>query len=123
VKKAIAIVAHDDDLLIWMGGTIQRLSEFGWDWTVIALCTADRKRKQYFLDCCTEFRVSNPIPMGFLDHQGGEPFSGENNRDKMLTELRRITNGQTFDLAASPSHYSRRPSVSPIFNTPSPKPR
>ena len=45
--KAIAIVAHDDDVVLWMGGTIHLLKD--WEWHIISMCNNhDSDRKTYF---------------------------------------------------------------------------
>lgn len=39
VLKCLVVVAHPDDEVIWMGGTILKYG--AWDWRVLALCRAD----------------------------------------------------------------------------------
>lgn len=38
-KRALVIVAHPDDEIIWMGGTIRK--QTGIDWTIFSLCRQD----------------------------------------------------------------------------------
>ena len=47
--KALVIIAHDDDVVLWMGGTIRHLSE--WHWHIVSMCNDFNKvRKNYFFD-------------------------------------------------------------------------
>ncbi len=50
-KKALIIVAHPDDEIIWMGGTILTHPEL--DWTVFSLCrSTDQDREPKFRRVC-----------------------------------------------------------------------
>jgi LmbE family N-acetylglucosaminyl deacetylase len=95
MSKAVAVVAHHDDHVLWMGGAIQRLATAGWHWTLIAMCVPARDRLNYFHHCCSIFGAT-PIAMQFQDYQGGDPFS-KNNRDEMRSRLLAAIDGQTFD--------------------------
>lgn len=54
--KALCIVAHPDDELIWMGGTI--LANNGWEWTVYSLCrSADSDRAPKFGRACKIYKA------------------------------------------------------------------
>lgn len=94
--KAVAIIAHHDDHVLWMGGTIQRLAASGWHWTVIAMCIPEHDRQNYFLHSCSIFGAI-PIAMQFNDYQTGDPFS-RNNRDDMRSCLLGAIDDQKFDL-------------------------
>jgi LmbE family N-acetylglucosaminyl deacetylase len=96
MPKALAIVAHHDDHVLWMGGTIQRLAISGWHWTVVALCVPDPARREYFFHCCSVLGAV-PQAMSFQDHMEGEAFS-RNDRDSMRSHLDRAVQGQRFDL-------------------------
>jgi hypothetical protein len=96
VPKAIGVVAHHDDHVLWMGGTIQRLAGAGWQWTLIAMCVPDPNRRAYFDHCCSIFGAV-PVAMGFQDYMEGAPF-GRNNRDQMRNCLTEAVHGQSFDL-------------------------
>ncbi len=97
MPNAIAILAHHDDHVLWLGGTIQRLARSGWNWTVVAMCVPNAERRAYFHHCCSIFGVI-PVAMDFQDHMDGEPFS-RNKKDLMASRLADATRGQTFDLA------------------------
>lgn len=96
MPKAVAVVAHHDDHVLWMGGAIERLAATGWHWTVIAMCVPERDRRDYFLHSCSVF-AAIPVAMQFHDYQGGNPFS-RNNRDEMRSCLCDAVDGQPFDL-------------------------
>lgn len=96
MKKAVAIVAHHDDHVLWMGGTIQRLAASGWHWTIIAMCIPELDKLEYFIHCCSVFGVI-PIAMKFGDYQSGEPFS-QNSREEMRSRLIDAIDDQKFDL-------------------------
>ena len=96
MPKAVAIVAHHDDHVLWMGGTIQRLAATGWHWTVIAMCVPEHERLNYFHHSCSVFGAI-PIAMQFHDYQVGDPFS-RNNRGEMRSRLLGAIEDQKFDL-------------------------
>lgn len=50
-SDALVVVAHPDDEMIWMGGTILRNKD--WNWTILSLCRAsDADRKPKFDKVC-----------------------------------------------------------------------
>ncbi len=101
MPKALAVVAHHGDHVLWMGGTIQRLAASGWQWSVLAMCVPDRARRDYFLHCCSILGAV-PLTMEFQDYMQGEPFS-RNSRDEMRSRLLAAIQGQTFHLVFSHS--------------------
>lgn len=105
MPKAVAVVAHHDDHVLWMGGTIQRLAATGWQWTLVAMCVPDRERQGYFLHCCSVFGAA-PVFMEFQDYMNGEPFS-RNSRDEMRSQLAEAVRGQTFGLVFTHSRSER----------------
>jgi LmbE family N-acetylglucosaminyl deacetylase len=59
-KRAIAIVAHPDDEIIFMGGTIMKNPQI--DWTVFSLCRAsDKDREPKFWRVCAKNKVKGII--------------------------------------------------------------
>lgn len=59
-KRAIAIVAHPDDEMIFMGGTIMKNPQV--DWTVFSLCRAsDKDREPKFWRVCKRNKVKGII--------------------------------------------------------------
>jgi LmbE family N-acetylglucosaminyl deacetylase len=96
MPKAIAVVAHHDDHVLWMGGAIQRLAALGWHWTVIAMCVSDQEKHNYFHHTCSIFGAI-PITMQFADYQVGEAFS-KNIRAEMKSRIAEATAGRKYDL-------------------------
>ncbi len=59
-SKALCLVAHPDDEVIWMGGTIMRNPKL--DWTVFSLCRkSDSDREPKFRRVASELGVSGII--------------------------------------------------------------
>jgi len=55
-KKALVLVAHPDDEVIWMGGTIMRYDDV--EWTVVSLCrNGDKDREPKFRRVCDKLGV------------------------------------------------------------------
>lgn len=96
MPEAVAVVAHHDDHVLWMAGTIQRLALYGWHWTVVAMCVPDPARRDYFNHCCSILGAT-PRATDFQDYMDGKPFS-RNNRNSMRSWLVETVRGRTFDL-------------------------
>ncbi len=96
MTKALAIVAHHDDALLWMGGTMLRTSrQLDWQWTVIAVCVPDPARQENFRDCCAAFGVAHRH-LAFADYQAGQAFTRNKRADVQAALANQIT-GQSFD--------------------------
>jgi hypothetical protein len=94
--NALAVVAHHDDHLLWMGGTMQRSRSWGWTWTVIAMCIRDPAKAQYFDQCCRDQGVESRR----LSFQGDDqtiPLFRYHTRETLASALCREIGGQTFD--------------------------
>ena len=52
MPKVLAVVAHHDDHVLWMGGIIRTLKH--WDWTLLAMCVQRQDRRDYFCDFCRD---------------------------------------------------------------------
>lgn len=94
--KAIAVVAHPDDEVIWMGGTIRRFKEA--HWTVLSLCRAsDNDRAPKFRRVCQHLGVR-----GFIEDL---PDSGELNEEDWIERaesfIKNQTAGKGFDFLFS----------------------
>ncbi len=100
MTRAIAVVAHYDDALLWVGGTIKRTLCCGWEWTVLAMCVEPELEYEYkqcfFDDWCESLHIHHHPTSEFKDYQPGNPFS-QNNRCEMRDEMRKAILRETQD--------------------------
>lgn len=105
MTKAIAITAHHDDALLWCGGTIRRTKrEFGWDWTVVALCVQCPEKQRYFERYCKKAKADGRW-FTYEDYQEGSAFSC-NSRGSLTNEIRQLLSASSYDLVFT---HSRDP--------------
>ncbi len=95
VTSAIAVVAHHDDALLWVGGTIKRTLRCGWDWTVVAMCVQSDEKKSFFDDWCKSLSVRHDSRK-LHDYPNGNPFSANKLCD-MREKLLSATQKEKFD--------------------------
>jgi LmbE family N-acetylglucosaminyl deacetylase len=97
VTKAIAVVAHDDDALLWAGASIRRTlsMDIGWDWTVVVMCVKDEERRKYLDDWGKALHIRT-VGLPFYDYQEGPAFS-KNDRAEMCHALLREVRDTEFD--------------------------
>jgi LmbE family N-acetylglucosaminyl deacetylase len=104
MPKALAVVAHHDDHVLWMGGAIQRTRQMGWDWTLIAMCIPPDGRDPYFRDCSAALGFPGRA-MRFEDYMTA-PENKANSRGQMEQQLRHSIQGQKFDFVFTHSRYA-----------------
>src|SRR3989344_7770185 len=57
MTKALVIVAHPDDEVIWMGGFLIR---HNWEWTIVSLCRVnDIDREPRFRKICNKLNAAS----------------------------------------------------------------
>lgn len=88
--KALMIVAHPDDEVIWAGGLI--LKNPDWSWTIISLCRADDPDRAPKFEKACKILNSKPI-IADLDDESGEPLKQTIIKEKILSEIQ----GKKFD--------------------------
>ena len=86
MTKAIAVVAHYDDAVIWAGGAIRRTHALGWDWMIVCTCAVEPSRRGYFLESCDALGARG-VALEFVDHPDGGPFS-RNAREALCAAVR-----------------------------------
>lgn len=101
MPSALAVVAHHDDHVLWIGGTLQRLKAAGWDVTCVALCVPSPERQAYYCAYCKALGVSGHYAT-FIDDQG----AALNDKLAMKASLLGLTAGKRYDLVFT---HSRRP--------------
>jgi LmbE family N-acetylglucosaminyl deacetylase len=105
VTNALAVVAHHDDHLLFMGGTMKRLAETkGWKWTVIAMCLNPDFQK-YYCDSCADLKAEGKF-MHFKDDLTGFRFT-KNSQQQMEAELLQAAGGTRFDWVFTHSRHPR----------------
>ena len=73
--KALAVVAHSDDHILWMGGTILRLKH--WVWHILSLCKSHNnedfgQKRIVFDQSCRELGAIKYSAKDFKDYQSRE---------------------------------------------------
>ncbi len=93
--KVAVIVAHDDDVVLWMGGTIHLLED--WEWHIISMCNAhNEERKDYFHNTANRLGVTANV-FAFLDYQNKESSSRLNCILDMKQQLSSLLKNERYD--------------------------
>jgi LmbE family N-acetylglucosaminyl deacetylase len=100
--NALVVVAHHDDAILWMGGTIKRFP--AWNWHVVSMCVPRPERREYLNQTCKALQAKS-TPFDFQDYQGGEAFS-RNRQENMSARLADSIGNEQFDFVFT---HSRRP--------------
>ncbi len=95
MPRAVAVVAHFDDALIWAGGAIRRTRALEWEWTIVTTCAAEHHRRAYVESWCASLGAHSES-LRFVDHPDGEPFS-RNDRAGLLRDVGKILNSASPD--------------------------
>lgn len=84
-KKALVVVAHCDDAVLWMGGAIRHLRD--WEWHIFSMCNGNDDQKiQSFNKSCEMLGIEKFQALNFRDYQNDGAFS-QNNEEKMKLKL------------------------------------
>ncbi|MGA2068328.1 MAG: PIG-L family deacetylase [Thermoguttaceae bacterium] len=91
--NALVVVAHHDDAILWMGGTIRRLRD--WNWRIVSMCVPDPVNREYLQQTCDALGVKSS-PFTFADYQRDAAFA-RNDREQMNAALLRAVGDEKFD--------------------------
>jgi hypothetical protein len=105
MTNALAVVAHHDDHLLWMGVTIERTKRWGWNWTVLALGVRDPAKAAYFDDCCKEQGVTFRR-LALVGDDQGAPLFRDCPQERLETAICETLEGVSFDWVFT---HSREP--------------
>lgn len=77
--KALIAVAHPDDHVLWIGGTILRFKN--WEWHILSLCNSHndnfQPKLETFRSSCSEMNVGKYQARAMRDYQQNEPMEIE----------------------------------------------
>ena len=84
-RKALVIVAHCDDAVLWMGGAVHRLGD--WAWHIFSLCDGEGgTRSESFYRSCEALGTEKCNAFDFQDYSSGGSFS-RNKKAEMVARL------------------------------------
>lgn len=90
-EKALVAVAHADDHIIWMGGTILKL-RYEWEWDFVCFCLNNNNFKsRTFEASCSMLEVKNWRFFNFADYLKEQPFA-YNRKEDMKKRLLHFIN-------------------------------
>ena len=93
--KALVVVAHHDDAVLWMGGAIHHLKT--WDWHIISICNqGSSERKRNFEDTCCKL-AARADAFDFLDYQDGNQVDTTNSITDMTQTLMHAVESTQYD--------------------------
>jgi|SRR5579864_2019262 len=104
MPDALAVVAHHDDHILWMGGTLQRTLAAGWRWKLVAMCVPEPAKQMYYHACCRAIGTGGSC-MVFQDYQAGSAFS-RNQRAAMEGQLLNAIQANAFDYVFTHSRHA-----------------
>jgi hypothetical protein len=96
MTTALAIVAHHDDHLLWMGAIMRVLKE--WKWMAVAMCVELPERRSFFCDFCADVKADG-YHFDFRDYQDRKNPGGKvlNSQGEMQRKLLNCVGGRRFD--------------------------
>lgn len=93
--KALVVVAHDDDVVLWMGGVVHHLHD--WNWHLVSMCNQGNiERRGYFEETSRRLNARSSA-LDFGDYQEISKASSPNSVSRMKQDLLKIVEDQTYD--------------------------
>lgn len=93
--NTLVVVAHDDDAVLWIGGTIHHLKD--WNWHVISMCNqGNNVRKRYFEETCNKLGA-RANALDFLDYPDSNTAPRRNSVADMKESLLGVVGATVYD--------------------------
>ena len=93
--NALVVVAHDDDVVLWMGGAVHHLRD--WNWHLVSMCNQGNvKRKRYFEQTSSGLGARSDT-LDFLEYQDRNSVPEPNSIDQMKQSLLQLVGTMTYD--------------------------
>lgn len=93
--NGLVVIAHDDDVVLWMGGAVHNLKD--WNWHLVSMCNqGNLQRKRYFEQTSSKLGARYNT-LDFLVYQDMNSVPEPNSIDQMKESLWQLVGCNTYD--------------------------